>query len=154
MRHLLSSCRLIIPKGIRAKIRIHSKTNSGIKDKELWVKNNADLFQLSEELEIYRSGYEITEISAEPGNESIDFSSGKRLNLNQEMGSVKEDLMDLQIKQTIQRHLDKEDLLKGKGIKVLSLFFIDRVANYRFYDEEGKPRWESLRYLLRNIIMN
>ncbi len=127
-------------KGIRAKIRIHAKTPSGIKDKEFWVKQSTDLFELSENLELYRSNYEITEISAEPGNEYIDFSSGKRLYLNQEMGGVKEDLMELQIKQTIQRHLDKELHLKNKGIKVLSLFFIDRVANYRYYDTEGKPQ--------------
>jgi type III restriction enzyme len=127
-------------KGIRAKIRIHAKTPSGIKDKEFWVKQSTDLFELSENLELYRSNYEITEISSESGNEYIDFSSGKRLYLHQEMGGVKEDLMELQIKQTIQRHLDKELQLKNKGIKVLSLFFIDRVANYRYYDEEGKPQ--------------
>ncbi|MDQ1353356.1 MAG: type restriction enzyme [Acidobacteriota bacterium] len=127
-------------KGLRAKIRIHSKTPSGIKDKEFWIKQSTDLFELSQELELYRTNYEITEISAEPGNEYIDFSSGKRLYLDQEMGGVKEDLMELQIKQTIQRHLDKEIQLKNKGIKVLSLFFIDRVANYRYYDEEGKPQ--------------
>ena len=39
----------------------------------------------------------------------------------------------------MRRHLDKELALKGRGIKVLSLFFIDRVANYRSYDEQGQP---------------
>ena len=47
-----------------------------------------------------------------------------------------------QIKETIKRHLEKElqlrELAGGRGIKVLSLFFIDRVANYRDYNGEGK----------------
>ena len=87
----------------------------------------------------YRNGYEITDISAEPGNEFIDFANGKRLNLGMETGGIKEDLMEIQIRSTIQRHLDKELQLKDKEIKVLSLFFIDRVANYRSYSEDGKP---------------
>ena len=41
---------------------------------------------------------------------------------------------------TIEEHLDKELRLTKQGIKVLSLFFIDRVANYRWYDEEGNPQ--------------
>ena len=49
------------------------------------------------------------------------------------------DLIEIQIKNTIKKHLDKELQLKGRGIKVLSLFFVDRVANYRTYDAEGKP---------------
>jgi type III restriction enzyme len=43
------------------------------------------------------------------------------------------------MKHTIQRHLDKELQVRERGIKVLSLFFSDRVANYRDYDEEGRP---------------
>ncbi len=127
-------------KGIRAKIRIHCKTSSGIKDGDFWVKPADDLFKLSGELEKYSTGCEITGINTEPGNEYIDFSNGKRLELGQEMGGVKEELMKIQIRQTIQRHLDKEKELKNKGIKVLSLFFIDRVANYRYYDEEGRAQ--------------
>jgi len=45
-----------------------------------------------------------------------------------------------QIRKTIEEHLDKELILKPQGIKVLSLFFIDKVANYRYYDEEGNPQ--------------
>ena len=48
-------------------------------------------------------------------------------------------MIEIQIKNTIKKHLDKELQLKDRGIKVLSLFFVDRVANYRTYDEEGKP---------------
>ncbi len=56
------------------------------------------------------------------------------------MGGIKDDLMEVQIRNTIQRHFDKEIQVKEKGIKVLSLFFIDAVKNYRTYDSEGKPQ--------------
>ena len=46
----------------------------------------------------------------------------------------------LQIRKTIEEHLDKELRLRSEGIKVLSLFFIDKVANYRYYDSEGRPQ--------------
>ncbi|HEX2976480.1 MAG TPA: hypothetical protein VHO68_11150 [Bacteroidales bacterium] len=46
----------------------------------------------------------------------------------------------LQIRKTIEEHLEKELRLRPMGIKVLSLFFIDRVANYRWYDESGNPQ--------------
>jgi type III restriction enzyme len=57
------------------------------------------------------------------------------------VGDVNRDeLKRLQIRKTIEEHLQKELKLTPKGIKVLSLFFIDKVANYRFYDEDGNPQ--------------
>jgi len=50
-----------------------------------------------------------------------------------------DDLKRLQIRKTIEEHLEKELVLTAQGIKVLSLFFIDKVANYRSYDEDGNP---------------
>lgn len=127
-------------KGITAEILIHQNATSAVKEKKIKVKQGADLYELSNNRELYSNGYEITDISAEPGNEYIDFSNGKRLALGLEMGGIKEDLMEVQIRNTIQRHLDKELQVNGKGIKVLSLFFIDAVKNYRYYDESGKPQ--------------
>ena len=124
--------------GIRARLRIQVQTISGVKEKDLWVKQNADLFKLSNDRECYKNGFEVLEISAEPGNEFIDFTSG-RLTIGQERGGLKDDIMEFQIRSTIKKHLDKELQLRDKHIKVLSLFFVDRVANYRQYDEEGKP---------------
>jgi type III restriction enzyme len=118
--------------GIKAKIRLQVQGNSNVKEKDIWVKQNADLFQLSNERDAYRSGFEVLDISAEPGNEFIDFTTG-RLYIGQERGGITEDLIDVQIKNTIKKHLDKELQLKGKGIKVLSLFFVDKVGNYRMY---------------------
>ena len=51
-----------------------------------------------------------------------------------------EEVMKAQIRETIDRHLQKELRMKDKGVKVLSLFFIDRVANYRLYGDDRTPR--------------
>lgn len=127
-------------KAIRAKVRIQVESTSGkVKDKDIWVKQNADLFQLSNERYPYKNGFEVLDISAEPGNEFIDFTIG-RVYLGQERGGIKDDLTEIQIRNTIKKHLDKELQLKGTGIKVLSLFFIDKVANYRIYGDDNKPQ--------------
>lgn len=123
--------------GIRAKIRIQVQGKGKVSEKDIWVKQTADLFSLSNEREVYRNGFEVLDISAEPGNEFVDFNVG-RLYVGQERGGIREDLVEVQIRNTIKKHLDKELQLREKGIKVLSLFFIDRVANYRDYTEDGK----------------
>ena len=124
-------------KGIKAKVRIQVQGNGKVDEKEIWVKQNDDLYIKSNERFMYKDGFQVLEISAEPDNSYIDFNFG-RIILGQEQGGIKEDIASVQIERTIRKHLDKELQLKGKGIKVLSLFFIDKVANYRVYDEEGK----------------
>lgn len=126
-------------KGIRAKIKIQVEGANDIKYKDIWVKQGYDLHTLSNDRDIYQSGYEVIDISCEPGNEFIDFNSG-RVYLGEEKGGITDDLVEVQIKNTIRKHLDKELQLKNKNIKVLSLFFIDRVNNYRMYDESGNPQ--------------
>lgn len=126
-------------KGIRAKVRIQVQGNNEVKEKDIWVKQNDDLYLKSNERFMYKEGFQVLEISAEPDNSYIDFNSGRIL-LGQEQGGIKEDIASVQIERTIRKHLDKELQLKDKGIKVLSLFFIDKVANYRVYDEEGKAQ--------------
>jgi len=123
--------------GIKAKIRLQTQGNGNVKEKDIWVRQHADLFQLSNERDAYRNGFEVLDISAEPGNEFIDFTSG-RLYIGQERGGITDDLAEVQIKNTVKKHLDKELQVKGKGIKVLSLFFVDKVSNYRIYGADGK----------------
>jgi len=125
--------------GIKAKLAIHVDSLTGPKLKNITVKHKDDLFTRSNERENYRNGYIIDEINAEPGNEFISFTNGKTLNVGQTQGALTDDIMKVQIKNAIQEHLEKELKVKDKGIKVLSLFFIDRVANYRSYDEQGNP---------------
>ena len=98
-----------------------------------------DLKELSGNREIY-NGYIITEINAKEGNEFVDFSGADIIRLGEVRGEVNDDIVKrTQIRKTIEEHLNKELVLKQHGIKVLSLFFIDRVANYRYYDEKGNP---------------
>jgi type III restriction enzyme len=125
--------------GIKAQVEIDVEQAEGVKRKKITVKNGDDLHYKSGERSLYATGYQIAEINAEPSNESILLSNGRRLTLGQEIGGMRDDLWKEQIRRTVERHLLKEIQLKGKGIKVLTLFFIDRVANYRSYDSEGRP---------------
>lgn len=125
--------------GIRAKLSIHVDSSSGPKLKNVTVRSGDDLFIKSNERENYRNSYVINEINAEPGNEYISFTNGITLSLGQSQGGLTDDIMKVQVRNAIQEHLEKELKVKDKGIKVLSLFFVDRVANYRSYDEQGNP---------------
>ena len=100
------------------------------------LKQNDDLEDLSGR-SIYQ-GFRVNEINRKEGGEFIRFEpAGITLRLGETHGGMADDdLKRLQIRKTIQEHLDKELVLTGKGIKVLSLFFIDRVANYRTYDDD------------------
>lgn len=125
--------------GIKAKLRIHVQTSEGPKEKSVTVKSGGDLFTLSGERACYRQGFSIAEISAEPGEERVRFDNGRTLRLGESMGGMRDDVWRIQIKHTVRQHLEKELQVRARGIKVLSLFFIDRVANYRDYDAEGRP---------------
>ncbi|MCP9451834.1 MAG: DEAD/DEAH box helicase family protein [Nitrospira sp.] len=125
--------------GIKAKLRIHVQTPEGPKEKAVTVKQGADLFTVSNERVTYRDGFQVIEINAEPEHEHVRFSNGRTLRLGEQIGGLREDVWRAQIKHTVKKHLEKELQVRGRGLKVLSLFFIDRVANYRHYDEEGKP---------------
>ena len=125
--------------GIKAKLRIHVQGADGPKEKLVSIKNGADLFAVSNERAAYQDGYVVAEINAEPGNEFIRFNNGRALRLGEEVGGMRDDIWRVQIKHTVKRHLEKELQVRERGIKVLSLFFIDRVANYRDYAEDGQP---------------
>jgi type III restriction enzyme len=94
-----------------------------------------DLFALSKNMEQYR-GFRINEI--DPIRGSVSFTNGEVIHAGEVVGDVSEaDLRRVQIRETIRSHFEKEKELFSKGIKVLSLFFIDEVAKYRKYDEDG-----------------
>ena len=123
--------------GVKARVQIHKEGPSGPKPAKLWVKQGDDLYVKSGEREIYHDGYIVQNIDCTPGSEYIEFNQGRSLQLGQEIGGLGDNLMRAQVYETVEQHLKKERALKGKGIKVLSLFFIDRVANYRIYNEDG-----------------
>ena len=136
--------------GLVAKLKIDVELAGGVKRKTVTVKrNDTDLFELSGEREIYR-GYTVTEINADSG--FIAFGNGVTLREGQAQGGHDDTVLRVQIEETIREHFRKELALRGRPvgerIKVLSLFFIDRVAHYAAAD--GKIRqWfeESYRKL-------
>jgi type III restriction enzyme len=125
--------------GIKAKLRMLVKSADGPKERAVTVRQGDDLFVKSGELPQYAQGYEVAEIDATPEMEFVRFSGGKILRKGEESGGARPDTWRLQIRKTIEEHLKKETRVAGRGIKVLSLFFLDRVANYRDYDSAGKP---------------
>lgn len=123
---------------ITAKVEIDAMENGKLKRKPITVRQNDDLFRLSGGRDLY-SGYIINDIYCEEGNEYIDFTSQEDIiALGQNIGGIDDDIIKkAQIRMTIEEHLEKELRLNKEGVKVLSLFFIDKVDNYRIYNEDG-----------------
>ncbi len=72
------------------------------------------------------------------GRGYISFLNGTTIYCGDVVGDTNEEAMQrVQIRQTIIAHLTKEKELFNRGIKCLSLFFIDEVSHYRQYDEDG-----------------
>lgn len=123
--------------GINAKIELDVKQKKGVKRKEISIKHGDDLKEKAKR-DIYE-GYIVNEITYKKEDPSKSYINlGKTtLTLGQVNGGENPDVIKrLQIRKTIEEHFDKQLRLRSKGIKVLSLFFIDRVANYRTYDPE------------------
>ena len=100
-----------------------------------------DLYQASGELEAYKEGYRILSIVPDQDGSAgyVEFMNHERICCGQiASDSTEEDLRRIQIRETIASHLEKEEALFRRGIKCLSLFFIDEVAKYRVYDESGE----------------
>jgi len=120
---------------VTASLSIYSNEAGGVKKKTISVKVGDDLYKLSNEREIYANGYIIEEIDA--ANQCISLSNGSILYKGDSQGGLTDEVMKFQIRKTVEEHLKKESRLNKMGIKVLSLFFIDKVANYRQYDTQG-----------------
>lgn len=119
------------------KLRIDVNQDSGVAKKTITAKVGDDLYALSSNREIYKEGFIIDEIDV--SNECVSFTNGTMLYKGDTQGGFTEEIMRFQIQKTIEEHFKKEHKHKGKGIKTLSLFFIDKVANYRHYNEAGNP---------------
>jgi len=102
------------------------------------VNEGYNLYPNSGELDEYKNGYVVKTIDNR--DFSVEFTNGIKLHAGDVYGDVSEDqIRRIQIRQTIKSHLERERSLFYKGIKVLSLFFIDEVAKYKQYDKDGKP---------------
>ncbi len=123
--------------GIKAKLEIQVQTPTGPKNKTVTVKGGNDLYEVSKNRECYRNGFQVGEINCEPGSQFIKFSpSDIKLSVGEEVGGYGDEIKKIQIRNTIKEHLNKLLQTKDRGVKVLSLFFIDRVSNYRVYGED------------------
>lgn len=122
-------------KGITAKISIDVNEKTGVQRKDITLKLGEDLFDKSKKRDVYADSYILNEIRADDGE--IEFSGGRILRLGETQGGLTEDVMRFQIERTVANHFAKLLKLKPLGIKVLSLFFVDKVANYRAFDVEG-----------------
>lgn len=113
-------------RGIKAQLEVNKKQKSGFKVGRMTVKNNDDLFKKTKAPEY--DGFRVSEINA--NYNYIRFSNGMQLKLGEDSGGDQEEIMKVQIRQTIEEHFRKQEILKRYDIKVLSLFFIDRLDNY------------------------
>lgn len=122
-----------------ATLQFEVKMASGApKKKSRIVKIGDNLYDYSGGLEEYRNGFVVKQIDGR--DDSVEFINGIKIFAGDVIGAVDEDqLRRIQIRETILSHIQRECQLFYKGIKVLSLFFIDEVANYREYDVAGQP---------------
>lgn len=118
--------------GFKARLEIDVAGKDGkVSRKAVTVKPGADLHKLSGNRGIYE-GYAVSGIDCTPGMEQIELSNTDVVRLGHAIGDIDENLIKrMQIRRTIEAHLDKELRYTEKGIKVLSLFFIDEVKKYR-----------------------
>lgn len=124
------------PPMVRMEIDVQSKSGN-IKRTYKNVGEGDDLYYLSGEMEQYR-GYMLTEI--DPRGKAI-FGNGVTLSIKDIQGNITADhKARIQIRETIKAHFRKESALFKRGIKCLSLFFVDEVANYRQYDDDGNQK--------------
>ena len=118
-----------------AKIELEIAYDKYINRKTRILGVNDDLYYVSQGMEQYK-GYTISEIDPLCG--TVTFTNGEVIKTGDIIGDISEkDMRRIQIRETILSHFEKEEKLFNMGIKTLSLFFIDEVAKYRQYDENG-----------------
>lgn len=124
---------IVIGKGNpKARISFDTKTANGTKQVTRLVGENFDLFEQSGGLAEYRDRCIVKRIDGRAG--TVELLNGTILSEGTMVGNVHEDAIRReQIRETIRSHFERERMLFPKGIKVLSLFFIDKVENYRVY---------------------
>lgn len=121
--------------GFSAKLEIDAQDKNGkVTRKIVTVKPGDDLFVLSGNRDLYEN-YAVAGIDCTAGYEGIEFSNSEYIKLGHAIGGVDENILKrAQIYHTIKAHFEKELRYFDKGIKVLSLFFIDEVKKYRTED--------------------
>lgn len=121
-----------------ATIQFDMKGAKGIRKVTRTVSEGYNLYDNSGQMEEYKQGFVVSRIDGR--DDSVEFINGIKIYAGEVIGKVSEDqLRRIQIRETILSHIQRERELFYKGIKVLSLFFIDEVAKYKQYDDAGQP---------------
>lgn len=119
-----------------ARIEFEISYNKSINRETRKVGVGDSLYYISNEMEQYKNGFTVSEI--DPISGTVTFANGEKIQKGNVVGDISEkDMRRIQIRETIISHFEKEEKLFSKGIKTLSLFFIDEVAKYRQYDENN-----------------
>lgn len=123
---------------MRARLRINVGRGADARQKLVWVKQHDDLHRLSQHRPEYQNKYVVTDICFRSGDEYVEFNSGSVVDMGSPLGAFRDEVRRQQIRTTIEQHLDRERAFarRGEDIKVLSLIFLDRVANYRVYNDD------------------
>jgi type III restriction enzyme len=121
----------------RARLEFEVRRKAGVPQRETHLLDVGDsLYTASKGLEEYK-GVSIAEI--DPIRALVTFTNGESLRTGEAAGDVNEhDIRRIQIRETIASHFEKEQTLFAQGIKCLSLVFIDEVAKYRQYGDDGE----------------
>lgn len=121
-----------------AVIQFHNKSRNGIKTVSRKIRIGENLYEKSGKLEEYKNNFIVSSIDGR--DHSVGFLNGIRIIAGNMIGKVSEEqFRRVQIRETILSHIERERQLFSRGIKVLSLFFIDEVEHYRKYDSMGNP---------------
>ena len=121
-----------------ATIQFDCKGATGIRKITRTVSEGYNLYDNSGQMEEYKQGFVVSRIDGR--DDSVEFINGIKIYAGDVIGRVSEEqLRRIQIRETILSHIQRERELFYKGIKVLSLFFIDEVAKYKQYDAAGQP---------------
>ena len=121
-----------------ATLQFDFKGAKGIRKITRTVSEGYNLYDNSGQMEEYKHGFVVSRIDGR--DDSIEFINGIKIYAGDVIGKVSEDqIRRIQIRETIISHIQRERELFYKGIKVLSLFFIDEVAKYKQYDAAGQP---------------
>ena len=121
-----------------ATIQFDMKGATGIRKITRTVSEGYNLYDNSGQMEEYKQGFVVSRIDGR--DDSVEFINGIKIYAGDIIGKVSEDqIRRIQIRETILSHIQRERELFYKGIKVLSLFFIDEVAKYKQYDAAGQP---------------
>jgi len=121
-----------------ATIEFDFKGATGIRKKTMKVGIGFNIYDHSGNLDEYKNGFVVKFIDGR--DNSVEFLNGVKIFAGDIIGKFSEDqLRRIQIRETILSHIERERQLFYKGIKVLSLFFIDEVAKYKQYDDSGNP---------------